>query len=273
MITILGLALGAAFVLLPLCAAYVYGIGMASRVISATAKMLLRIGLSGLAMYFLLQSGSVWLSLLLALALMAYHALSVCVGARLGVVRFFIPIGVGMLVVVAIVASLLLFANISVGKDFCVRYVVPVAALMSGGMVEPMAKAMATYYMGLRHHNHLYYYLTGNGASRAEALRYLQRRAVEQALAMGTKNISAIGAGVSPVMMWALLMGGRSAVEAAGWQVLVSLGAMASSVMAVVVAVAVARRYVVDGYSRLRDAMPYGEKCDNVTEKNEDANE
>lgn len=254
MITVLGLALGAVFLLLPLCVAYIYGIGMNRRLLVAFAKMLLRVGIFGAVMYFLMQSGGVWLSLLLSLLLVAYSTLVVCVKARLRVAQFLVPVGVGMLVSVAVSGSILLFANISMGGDFCVRYVLPVVALLSGGMAEPVGKALSVYYAGLLHHNHLYYYLLGNGASRIEAMRYLQRHAVMQSFVPGLRTMSAIGVGVSPVMMWTMLMGGMSAVEAACWQMLIVLGVFASSVMAVVVALVVARRYVFGGYARIKAA-------------------
>lgn len=254
MITVLGLALGVVFLLFPLCVAYIYGAGMSGRILVSFVKMLLRVGVFGAIMYFLMQSGSVWLSILLSFIVLAYSVLTVCVKARLRVGQFLVPVGAGMLVTVLAAGSLLLFANISVGGDFCVRYVLPVVALLSGGMAEPMSKALAVYYMGLRHHNHLYYYLLGNGASRVEALRYLQRRAVMQSFVPGLRTMSVMGAGVSPVMMWTMLMCGRSAVEAACWQVLVILGVFASSVAAVVVALVVARRYVIDGYARIKTA-------------------
>lgn len=252
MITVLGLALGVVFLLFPLCVAYMYSAGMSGRILVSFVKMSLRVGVFGAIMYFLMQSGSVWLSLLLSFIVLAYSVLTVCVKARLRICQFFVPVGAGMFVTVLVAGSLLLFANISIGEDFFVRYVLPVVALLSGGMAEPVSKALAVYYMGLRHHNHLYYYLLGNGASRVEALRYLQRRAVMRSFVTGLRTMSAMGVGVSPVMMWAMLMCGRSAVEAACWQVLIVLGVFASSVSAVIVALIVARRYVIDGYARIK---------------------
>ena len=254
MITVLGLALGVVFLLLPLGAAYIYGIGLSGRILASFVKMLLRVGILGAAMFFLMQSGSVWLSLLLSFLILVYSTLVVCVKSRLHAGQFLIPVGAGMLVAVLVAGSLLLFANISMGSDFCVRYVLPVVALLSGGIIEPVGKSLTVYYMGLRHHNHLYYYMLGNGASRVEALHYLQRRAVMQAFVPGLRVMSAIGVGVSPVVMWTMLMCGRSAVEAACWQILIILSVFASSVAAVIVVLIVARRYVIDGYARIKTA-------------------
>lgn len=252
MITILGLALGALFIAVPLCVAQAYGVALGGKIAAAFAKMLLRVGVCGLAVHYLVQSGSMLLCGVMALVVAMYYVVSVVVRARLSLVQFIVPVGAGLLGAVMVAASVLLFANVAVGSDFCLRYALPVVAMLSGGIADPMAKALATYYMGLRHHNHLYYYLIGNGASVGEALRYLQKRALEKSMQPGIRTMATTAAGVSPVMMWTMLMGGRTPLEAAAWQVLLTAAVFAAAVVAVWIALEVARKYVVDGYAMLK---------------------
>lgn len=252
MITILGLVLGTLFIAVPLCVAYFYRLAMCRRLLLAFVKLLLRMTVVGGLVYLLLQTGSIVLDVFCALAIIAYFAFSVVVKARLSVSLFLLPVSAGMLSAVLLCGSLLLFANISIGGDFFVRYVLPVVALLLGGIVVPMARALSTYYAGLRHHNNLYYFLIGNGASHDGALLYLQKRAIESSFLPGMKTMSAMAVGVSPVITWTLVMCGKSAFEAAGWQVLVVLAVFCSSVVAVVVALAIARHYVIDGYANIR---------------------
>jgi len=251
-ITILGLALGALFIAVPLCVAQAYGVALGGKIAAAFAKMLLRVGVCGLAVHYLVQSGSMLLCGVMALAVAMYYVVSVVVRARLSLVQFIVPVGAGLLGAVMVAASVLLFANVAVGSDFCLRYALPVVAMLSGGIADPMAKALATYYMGLRHHNHLYYYLIGNGASVGEALRYLQKRALEKSMQPGIRTMATTAAGVSPVVMWTMLMGGRTPLEAAAWQVLLTAAVFAAAVVAVWIALEVARKYVVDGYAMLK---------------------
>lgn len=252
MITILGLALGALFIAVPLCVAQAYGVALGGKIAAAFAKMLLRVGVCGLAVHYLVQSGSMLLCGVMALVVAMYYVVSVVVRARLSLVQFIVPVGAGLLGAVMVAASVLLFANVAVGSDFCLRYALPVVAMLSGGIADPMSKALATYYMGLRHHNHLYYYLIGNGASVGEALRYLQKRALEKSMQPGIRTMATTAAGVSPVMMWTMLMGGRTPLEAAAWQVLLTAAVFAAAVVAVWIALEVARKYVVDGYAMLK---------------------
>lgn len=252
MITILGLALGALFIAVPLCVAQAYGVALGGKIAAAFAKMLLRVGVCGLAVHYLVQSGSMLLCGVMALAVAMYYVVSVVVRARLSLVQFIVPVGAGLLGAVMVAASVLLFANVAIGSDFCLRYALPVVAMLSGGIADPMAKALATYYMGLRHHNHLYYYLIGNGASVGEALRYLQKRALEKSMQPGIRTMATTAAGVSPVVMWTMLMGGKTPLEAAAWQVLLTAAVFAAAVVAVWIALEVARKYVVDGYAMLK---------------------
>lgn len=249
MITLLGVALGAFFILVPLLAAYFYRIGIAGKMLFALLKMLLRIGLIGVVLHFLILYHSVLWSIVFAVMIVGYSVLSVLLKSRLQLSVFVMPVLSGVMCSMAVVGSILLFANLSVGDDFCVRYLVPVLALLAGGIIDPMSRSLTVYYMGLRHHNHLYYYLIGNGFSRSEALRYLQKRAIEQSLMPFVKKMSTLAAGVSPVLMWTMVMCGRSAEEAVGWQVLIILAVLSATVLSVCVALEVARRYVLDGYA------------------------
>lgn len=256
MITVLGLALGAIFVVVPLCVAYFYRLNMCNRLLKAFVKLLLRVGVIGVLMHLLLQANSILLDTLCALFFIVYTAFSVVVKSRVSTAKFLLPVGAGMLSAVLICGSLLLVANVSADNGFFVRYVLPVLALLSGGMIVPVSKALTAYYAGLRHHNRLYYYLVGNGASRGAALHYLQRRAIESALLPGMKTMSTMAVGVSPMIVWTMIMCGKTAFEAAGWQLLVVLAVFCSSVVAVVVALTVARRYVIDGYANIKFEEP-----------------
>ena len=262
------MALGVVLLVVPIGIAYACGIDVAGKVVSAFLMMLARIGMLGVAVYFLMQWGGVALPLLTSLALLLYSVALVIVRARLKFGMFIVPVGAGMLSAVLVCGSVLLFANVAIGSDFCVRYVLPAVALLSGSMSGTVADSLAVYYMGLRNHSHLYYYMVGNGATRAEALRYLQRRAVAKSFVPGVRHMSTLAAGVSPVVMWTMIVCGATALTAAAMQVLVVLAVFASSVIATTVALAVARRYVVDGYAALRvkDNDPSGDVVDSESE-------
>ena len=214
MITTLGLALGVLFLLIPLCVAYVYHIDMVTRMLRTFFCMVLRVGVLGVAVYYLMQTNSLTLSLLAALVFMLYSVVVVVYRARLKLSLFLLPVFAGMLVAVVFAAAILLFANVAIGDNFGMRYLLPVFALLSGSIVEPMTQSLATYYAGLKHHNHLYYYLIGNGATRSEAISYLMKRALEKSYVPGLRRMAGVVVGVSPVFMWTMIVCGASVFDA-----------------------------------------------------------
>ena len=92
MITTLGLALGVLFLLIPLCVAYVYHIDMVTRMLRAFFCMALRVGVLGVAVYYLVQTNSLTLSLLAALVFMLYSVVVVVYRARLNLSLFLLPV-------------------------------------------------------------------------------------------------------------------------------------------------------------------------------------
>lgn len=252
---VLGLALGALLLAVPLCVAYIYKINMLVRTLRAFLSMLLRVGILGVVMHYLVLSNSIILDVLVALFAIVYSVLLVVFKAHLKLSLFLWPVLVGMCVAVAFVSGILLLVNTAaLGNEYITRLVLPVIALLSGCVVSPMANALAVYYAGLRNHNHLYYYLIGNGASRAEAMHYMTRRALEKSFIPNLRCMTQMSVAMSPVIMWTMIVCGTSIFDAVAAQVLVIIAVFASSVVAVLLALVVARRYVADGYSILKSA-------------------
>lgn len=266
MITYFGLALGALFITLPLYVAYVYKVSFISKILSSFCKMLVRVLLMGVVAYFLIKTGRIMLDILFAIALVVYSSLTVTVKVKLSALHFFVPVSAGILVSSLLVGSLLVFANVSIGPGFGERYVLPVFAILSGGVVDAMAKSIEVYYMGLRYHNHLYYYMLGNGVSRSDALDYLMKRAMEKALIPGIRKMSGVAVGASPVVMWTMITCGMSVFDATAWQVLLVLALYASSVLSVWISLIVVRKYMVDSYSRIK-CQPQDEEENNQTKE------
>ena len=130
----------------------------------------------------------------------------------------------------------------------------PVFAILLTGTADVLARALSMYYAGLRHHNQFYYYMLGNGATHHEALGYLTRRAVQQAVTRGISvMVGGTSVGAGAVMMWAMIMGGMTVVDAVVLFVLLLFGVFCSSIVATVVAVKVARRYSLDAYGRMKN--------------------
>ena len=81
------------------------------------------------------------------------------------------------------------------------------------------------------------------------------RRALEKSFVPGLRSMAGVVVGVAPVFMWTMIVCGASAFDAVAVQILVMLAVFAASVVAAVVSLTIARRYVIDGYDRLKSLL------------------
>jgi putative ABC transport system permease protein len=119
--------------------------------------------------------------------------------------------------------------------------------------VETNGLALRTYNMGLKYHGKMYYYLLGNGATRHEALRYFEKRALEKVSAPCISRMALMVMGFSPIVMWSMLMAGSGVLTALAFQVLILISTFCASVMSMIVSIRVASKLSVDKYGKLKE--------------------
>ena len=182
MLLYLSLALCVVFLAVPIYVAYAYRISEIRHIFMALARMVLRLGVLGVVAYYLVLWDNWRLNIVFLLLMVAYSAMSAVVKSRLGLREYIVPVAVGILASVVFVTGGMAVLCIAPEIKLSSRYIVPVVAMMSGGIIEAQVKALRLFYGGIRHHNHLYYYLIGNGATHSEAMYYLVRRSLHAVL-------------------------------------------------------------------------------------------
>lgn len=243
----------ALFLAVPLTLISLYGLNIMRQTVLALIRFVAMTAVYALAFYFVVRSSSIVADILFALAVVAFASLSVIGRGRLQAGKFFLPVGAGMVagVLPVVVCLVLCLPRGEGGVVTFFHFVAPLAALVAVSVVEPTSAALTTYYAGLRNHNQLYYYLLGNGATRAEALDFLFRRALTKAISRCAASMALVGTVVAPTVMWTATVGGATAFSAAAFQILVVIGSFTAALIAVIVALLLARRYSLDEYGRL----------------------
>ena len=107
----LGIGLMAILIILPLLAASVFRVDALKTVFAALVKMLVRVGVLGAAVYYLVEAGSVWLDVVFALVFIVYTIITVIVQAKLSVRTYLLPVCAGMFVALLVTGGLLYFIN------------------------------------------------------------------------------------------------------------------------------------------------------------------
>ena len=253
-ITLMQCILGLLLLLVPCYVFYVFNIPLLTKTLRSFLKMAGSLLVLGVLLYGVVALDKPFFTLLFALLIIAWGAALSVVRAKLPLRQLFLPVLAGTFAGVLVVGMYVLLLVMGGVNVFEARYMIPVVAMLTGHLIQANSKALHVYYMGLRHHGQLYHYLLANGATHRRALGYLLRRAIQQSALPSLSGMGWVVMGVSPLVMWGMLLGGASVPAAVACQLALLVAMFTAAVLSIVVTVAVSRRYLLDDYAQLREA-------------------
>ncbi len=251
-ITWLGFLFSLIFVLFPLYFIYRFDLRSFRRFLVAALTMTGSVAVTALGIYLLTVWNNVFFTILSGVVMAIAGAVFSIRKAKLKVGRLFVPVLCGVIIAVFIVGLYALLLVLGLKTTFHARFFVPVFGLLAGSVIGPNARALRMYYMGLTHHNQLYYYLLGNGSSHREATSHFVKRAFQSALNIMIRQMSALVFANAPVLMLALILTGTDVLTAALLQILLFFMVLTVSFVSLCITLLVARHYNYDEYERLR---------------------
>lgn len=231
-----------------------YGLRLMKKATAAFIGMLLKYAVVCLLLVGTAMAGAVWADVLASLLFIIMSAIVVTRRAKLAMGVHFMPVLVGTAVSVALFALYEVFIVMgSAAADVSTR-LLPLVALLCGGIMEINARALTFYNMGLQHHAHLYHYLLANGATPSDALFYFRKRAMERTVLHGVSRMSLSVIASTPWVLWTLLLCQQSWVTAVVLQIALMVAAIAAALVSMAVSLYLAGRYMPDGYTLLQAA-------------------
>ena len=251
-ITVWGILLGSLLLAIPVYVIYRFKLKIINRVLAAVCRMVLVVFAKALMVYTIIKLNSIGFSIVAFLLLVSVSSILVVRKSGLKPTKLLIPVMGGMLLTTSVIGFYVLFFVLGLKNPFVPQYFLPVMGLIAFGMISVNARALQIYYMGLKNHSQLYYYLLGNGSNHYEAVSYLLRRCLQASIVSSTRQLSRIVMVSAPVLMFGMMLGGAGVVDAAVCQVLFMIVVMASSIGAVIVTLLVARQGSFDEYERLK---------------------
>ena len=251
-ITVWGILLGSLLLAIPVYVIYRFKLKIINRVLAAVCRMVLVVFAKALMVYTIIKLNSVGFSIVAFLLLVSVSSILVVRKSGLKPTKLLIPVMGGMLLTTSVIGFYVLFFVLGLKNPFVPQYFLPVMGLIAFGMISVNARALQIYYMGLKNHSQLYYYLLGNGSNHYEAVSYLLRRCLQASIVSSTRQLSRIVMVSAPVLMFGMMLGGAGVVDAAVCQVLFMIVVMASSIGAVIVTLLLARQGSFDEYERLK---------------------
>ena len=237
--------------LVPFFFIQLYGLRLMKKATAAFIGMLLKYAVVCLLLVGTAMAAAVWADVLASLLFIIMSAIVVTRRAKLAMGVHLMPVLVGTAVSVALFSLYLLFIVMgSAAVDVSTR-LLPLVALLCGGIMEINARALTFYNMGLQHHAHLYHYLLANGATPSDALFYFRKRAMERTALHGVSRRSLSVIASTPWVLWTLLLCQQSWVTAVVLQIALMVAAIAAALVSMSVSLYMAGRYMPDGYTLL----------------------
>lgn len=224
-------------------------------------RMLLRIiitlVLTGAYMHYLFEINNVWLNIAWLVIITAAAALTTLREARIGGLKLWLPLTAGMGAGI-VVAGLLFLACAGLLRQLPdARCIVPVAGLLIATMTATCMKAIGSYHQSLVTDIDKYNFLTANGATHAEAIAPFVRKALESGLRPMTEGTTIMQLVTMPAMM-GMIIGGYPAIMAMKFQLMILIGAILSSVIAIALTIYLADNILFDNFRRRRKIKSMG---------------
>lgn len=251
-ISVLGLVLGLLLLALPIYIIYAFDLRLMRRLLKSLAMMAVMVSAFGAITALLMTCNILWVNILVGVALALLSSVVVVLRSGLRQRRLLLPVMAASVAPLLLVSLYVLLLVLSLKEPFDTRFFIPMLGLMVGMASGLIARALHAYYMGLAHHNELYYYLLGNGATHREAVRHFVRRGFQAALVPVMRQMSSMFLTTAPALMLGLVMSGVGVWTAALLEVVVLLAVTVYALTTFWLAILLSRRYAFDEYERLR---------------------
>lgn len=251
-ISLLGIVLGLVLIAFPIFIIFQYRLTLLNRYVKSIVRIVVSVAVIALCTFASVKLNSLAFNIFLALLFCVCSTAMSVVKARLKFERSFLPLLAGTVAGAIVVGLYFIFLIMGARGVQVSTLLIPIYGLLTGGMIEANARALETYYSGLRNHNQLYYYLLGNGCTHAKATEYFFRRGLQVSIVVVCKRMSAVVLTAAPSIFFVAVMGGMDVLTAAALQVFLLFAVLSASLIAVFVTLLIGRRYNFDEYNKLK---------------------
>lgn len=248
-----GIILGLLLLVVPFYIDYRFRLNVGKKMLIVFGRAMLVVALLALIVYGGIALNSVAYDLVVALLFCLFATYLTFVKANMRPGHLFLPLFGGTVVAVAAVSAYALLLVVSAERPFSPQLLLPFVGIISGGIIVSNARALDFFFVGLRNHGQLYYYILGNGGSHRHAVNYFVRRSLKAAIVSLLRSQSLLFFAAAPLLFFGLVMAGTDVVTAAALQILMYVMLLTASLLAIAFTLAVGRKYCFDEYERLKD--------------------
>ena len=246
--TILGLLLLA----IPAGALYVFDKPQLRSLGVAVGRMAIQLLVVCLMVWLLVKYNTAWLSLLWLVLLAVVSGVFALRRMKLPLAQFLLPVSAGLFVGPLLVGLYLLFVVLPVKEGVDARWFVPLTALLAGHSMTMCIRGLSAYQSALKADEQQYEFLRGNGTNHLHAVLPFIRRALLAIVAPTIANLSLMGLFTMPLLLCGILLGGVTPINAFVLTLLLVVGCLASSLIALAVILWLSDRQLFDKFGKLK---------------------
>lgn len=251
-ISLLGIVLGLLLVAFPIFIIIQYRLTLLNRYVKSIVRLVVSVAVIALCTFASVKLNSLAFNIFLALLFCVCSTAMSVAKSRLKLERSYLLLLAGTVAGAIVVGLYFIFLIMGARGVQVSILLIPIYGLLTGGMIEANARALETYYSGLRNHNQLYYYLLGNGCTHAKATEYFFRRGLQASTVVVCKRMSVVVFAAAPSIFFVAVMGGMDVLTAAALQVFLLFAVLSASLLSVCVALLIGRRCNFDEYNKLK---------------------
>lgn len=249
---VLHIVLAALLLAIPAGVLYLLERKMLSSLFIAAARMLVQVMVLCLMVWALMRYDRWWMSLLWVVVMTGYAALVVVHKLKDAKRALIMPVALGLLAGTLSVGLYLLLFSLPVERVFDARWLIPVMMLLLGHSLTMTLRGMNTYLSALRKDEEQYEFRRGNGASHLKAVMPFVRRAFMAVMSPTVANLQTTALYTMPLLLCGFLIAGVSPLNAFVVMMMLVIGCVAASVVALVATLWLADGKLFDSFGKLR---------------------
>lgn len=247
---ILHMVLGLLLLAVPAGVLYYYDKRMLRYFMVAVVRMFVQLLVLCLMVMVLIRYHSVWLSLLWVFLLTLLSAFVAWSRSKVPTL-FYNSIFLGILIGSLLTGGYLLGVVFPVKEWLEPRWFVPVIALLMGHTTTSVIRGLSAYYSSLHADEQHYEFMRGNGHSHLQAVTPFVRRSLQAMLSPSVNNLYRMGLYTMPLLLCGILLGGMTPINAFVLTLMLTIGCLAASVIALGITLWLADVVLFDRFGKL----------------------
>lgn len=244
-----------AFLLLavPVVLSWVYGLGLARSILTASVRMTVQLAFIGIFLRYLFSWNNAFVNVLWLIIMILTAVFSAIRDSSMRPGKILVPVFISFAFATFLLIFYINLFVIRLEDIFDARYLIVLGGMLLGNSLRGNIVGINTFYESIRKDRKRYLYVLSLGAAGHEAVRPYLRKSVRLALRPTIASMATLGIVALPGMMTGVILGGASPEVAVKYQIMIMIAILASTMISVLLAILLTSRVCFTGFGTMRE--------------------